>query len=229
MSLPPPQLENSWKEILKDEWAKPYLATLAAFVGQEREQYTVYPPKQEVFSAFQHTPYDKVKVVIIGQDPYHGQGQAHGLSFSVRPTVPPPPSLKNIFKELQTDLQVSCPPHGCLTKWAEQGVLLLNAILTVREGQPRSHAGKGWEQFTDAVVARLCERKDPVIFALWGKDAQEKCRHILGETTGRHYVLTAAHPSPYSANNGFFGCRHFSKINELLKKLGKKPIDWTLF
>jgi len=229
MSLPPKQLEESWKTILKEEWSKPYLLKLAQFLSEERaSNVPIYPSKQDVFSAFQYTPYERVKVVIIGQDPYHGPGQAHGLSFSVLPGVPLPPSLKNIFKELQEDLNIPSPPHGCLTSWAKQGVLLLNNVLTVREHTPRSHAGKDWEKFTDAVVLRLCEREDPVIFVLWGKDAQEKCRHILESTARRHFVLTAPHPSPFSAHSGFFGCRHFSKINDLLKRQGKEPIDWAI-
>lgn len=228
-TLPPPQLEESWKEALKDEWQKPYLLQLVDFVSQERaSDVPVFPSKQEVFNAFNHTPFDKVKVVIIGQDPYHGPQQAHGLSFSVPPGVNPPPSLKNIFKELKEDLGIEPPNHGCLAGWAKQGVLMLNAILTVRAHSPHSHHGKGWEEFTDAVVTKLCARKDPVIFVLWGKAAQDKCRHILSNNQNRHFVLTAAHPSPYSAFSGFFGCRHFSKINEILKTQGKEPIHWAL-
>lgn len=227
--LPPPQLEQSWKEALKDEWTKPYLSQLATFVNQERASGTpVYPAKQEVFNAFNQTPFDKVKVVIIGQDPYHGPNQAHGLSFSVPYGVNPPPSLKNIFKELKEDLGIDSPNHGCLSAWAKQGVLMLNATLTVRAHTPASHHGKGWEAFTDAVVASLCTREDPVIFVLWGKAAQDKCRQILAKAGNRHFILTAAHPSPYSASFGFFGCRHFSKINEILKTQGKEPIQWAL-
>lgn len=227
--LPPPQLENSWKEALKEEWSKSYLFTLASFVSKERSgDIPVYPAKEDVFNAFKYTPFEKVKVVIIGQDPYHGKGQAHGLSFSVTEPTPQPPSLKNIFKELQEDLGVPAPKHGCLMAWAKQGVLMLNAVLTVRENSPRSHYGKGWEQFTDAVVAKLTQREEPVIFVLWGKAAQEKCHHILQQTKNRHFLLMAPHPSPYSAHSGFFGCRHFSKINELLKKQGKEPINWTI-
>lgn len=228
MSCPPPQLEASWKEALQEEWTKPYLLNLASFIAQERAQGPVYPQPQEVFTAFNATPFDEVKVVIIGQDPYHGQGQAHGLSFSVKPGVALPPSLKNIFKELKEDVGISDPPHGCLISWAKQGVLMLNAVLTVRAHSPGSHAGKGWEHFTDEVVLRLCLREDPVIFVLWGKSAQEKCRHFLEKTHAHHFVLMAPHPSPYSANSGFFGCRHFSKINDLLKRQGKEPIDWTV-
>ncbi len=226
--LPPPQLEESWKEVLKNEWSKPYLKELAEFVAQERALYPVYPPPKEVFNAFSHTPYSKVKVVIMGQDPYHGEKQAHGLSFSVAKEIRQPPSLKNIFKEIQDDLGIEPPTHGCLTSWASQGVLMLNATLTVRASNPKSHYGKGWEQFTDAVIEALCARRDPVIFVLWGKSAQEKCRAILDKTTERHHVLTSPHPSPYAAHSGFFGSRHFSKINDLLKRQGKQPIDWMI-
>lgn len=227
--LPPPQLDSSWKMALAEEWKKSYLQDLASFVAQERTSgVPVYPAKQDVFSAFNNTPFDKVKVVIIGQDPYHGPGQAHGLSFSVPQNIKQPPSLKNIFKELQDDLGIAPPEHGSLKAWAEQGVLMLNAILTVRAHEPKSHHGKGWELFTDAVVAALCAREDPVIFVLWGKSAQEKCQQILGTSSGRHFVLTAAHPSPYSAYSGFFGCRHFSKINELLTRQGKETINWAI-
>ncbi|NGX54697.1 MAG: Uracil-DNA glycosylase [Chlamydiae bacterium] len=227
MTLPPPQLEESWKEALSEEWKKPYLQDLAAFVAEERMKFSVYPPKNEVFSAFEHTSYDKVKVVIVGQDPYHGPGQAHGLCFSVRPAVPLPPSLKNVYTELHEDLGL-LPPHGCLLSWTKQGVLLLNAVLTVREHEPRSHNGKGWEKFTDAVVAALIAREEPLVFLLWGKAAQEKCRHFLDEKSGRHTILMAPHPSPFSARSGFFGSRPFSKINNLLKTQGKEPIDWAV-
>ena len=228
MTMPPPQLEESWKNALRDEWSKKYLEELAQFLAVERTQGTVYPSKQDVFNAFNSTPFEQVKVVIVGQDPYHGQDQAHGLSFSVPTGISQPPSLKNIFKELQEDLGIIPPNHGNLVGWAKQGVLLLNAILTVRAHTPKSHYGKGWEQFTDAVINCLADREDPVIFVLWGKTAQEKCRHILESTRKRHFVLMAPHPSPYSVHSGFFGCKHFSKINELLTKQGKEPINWTL-
>jgi uracil-DNA glycosylase len=229
MSLPPPQLEVSWKEALQQEWAKTYLKELVSFLSSERSKsLPVYPPKSEVFSAFNYTPFHSVKVVIMGQDPYHGPKQAHGLSFSVSENVPQPPSLKNIFKELQDDLGILPPRQGSLVSWAKQGVLMLNAILTVQENNPRSHYGKGWEIFTDAVIRKLAERDDPVIFVLWGKTAQEKCRTILEKTKFPHHVLVASHPSPYSAYSGFFGCKHFSKINELLKKQGKEPINWAI-
>lgn len=226
--FPPPQLEKSWQEVLKDEWSKPYLADLASFIAKERGEGDVYPAKKDVFNAFEKTPYDKVKVVIIGQDPYHGEGQAHGLSFSVRPGIKFPPSLKNIFKELQDDLGIQAPAHGTLESWANQGVLMLNAVLTVKANQPRSHHGQGWEIFTDRVVATLAARKDPVIFVLWGRDAREKCKIIGEKEKTHHFFLETTHPSPYSVHSGFFGCRHFSKINELLKKQGKTPIDWEI-
>jgi uracil-DNA glycosylase len=229
MNIPPPQLEQSWQDVLHEEWSKPYISTLISFIAKERSSSEpVYPAKADVFNAFNHTPFNCVKVALIGQDPYHGPGQAHGLSFSVLPPVPPPPSLKNIFKEIHDDLGITPPSHGCLTSWARNGVLLLNSVLTVRSRTPRSHCGEGWELFTDAVVKKLAQRQEPVIFVLWGKAAQEKCQPILAETKNRHFVLTAAHPSPYSAHVGFFGCRHFSKINELLKKMGKEPINWAL-
>ena len=225
----PPQLEESWKEVLKEEWEKPYLRDLVCFLAQERALGPVFPEQKDVFNAFRYTPFHNTQVVIMGQDPYHGPGQAHGLSFSVSESIPLPPSLKNIFKEIEADLGIPFPPkNGCLIPWAKQGVLLLNAILTVRAHQPHSHQGKGWELFTDAVISTLCQREDPVIFVLWGKTAQEKCRHILGHSSQRHFVLNAPHPSPYSVHQGFFGCRHFSKINEILKRQGKLPIEWAI-
>lgn len=224
-------LEPSWQNALSEELAKPYMAQLAAFVENEyaSSQLPIYPPKELVFNAFFATPFSKVKVLLIGQDPYHGPNQAHGLSFSVPKGVKAPPSLQNIFKELESDIHIPRPEHGCLLSWAKQGVMLLNATLTVVKGQPMSHHKKGWETFTDAVVSKLIERDDPVIFVLWGKSAQDKCR-FLNNNIGhsRHFVLTAAHPSPYSANNGFFNSRHFSKINSLLEQQGKAPISWSL-
>ncbi|MBI3508933.1 MAG: uracil-DNA glycosylase [Chlamydiia bacterium] len=223
-------MEASWLERLGAEFEKPYMKELEAFLSTEMASGAViYPPFDLTFNAFCQTPFDRVEVVIIGQDPYHGQGQAHGLSFSVSKGVPLPPSLQNIFKELKEDLKVPLPPHGCLESWAKQGVLLLNATLTVRANEPKSHYGKGWEVFTDRVVQLLCERKDPLVFLLWGKSASDKFQHIQTEKTPSHHlVLTAAHPSPFSAHAGFFGCRHFSKANEFLKKAGKKPIDWSI-
>lgn len=225
----PFELEPSWKGVLADELEKPYIVKLAAFVEKERAMgIHVYPPIDLVFNAFWQTPYDKVKVVIMGQDPYHGPGQAHGLSFSVPKGIPPPPSLQNIFKEQVKDVGITMPKHGCLLEWANQGVMLLNATLTVRQGEAKSHYGKGWEQFTDAVIAKLAEREDPVIFVLWGRSAKDKCQHILQDEKKHHYILTAAHPSPLSAHNGFFGCRHFSKTNKILKNNNKNPINWVL-
>lgn len=222
---PPKQLDSNWSEILKKEWDKQYLSRLSAFLAQERASSTpIYPSQENVFRALNLVSFVSTQVVIIGQDPYHGPGQAHGLSFSVPRGVAVPPSLKNIFKELVDDLKIPMPTHGNLESWAKQGILMLNNVLTVRENQPKSHYGKGWELFTDAVVAALNSREDPIIFVLWGKPAQEKCSFI----TSPHFVLKASHPSPYSAYHGFFGCKHFSKINKLLTSQGKKPINWEL-
>lgn len=231
-SFIPFSLEPSWQKILKEELQKPYIIELAAFIEKEyaTAPVPVYPPKELIFNAFNQSSYEQTQVVIMGQDPYHGAGQAHGLSFSVPKGIASPPSLQNIFKELKEDVHIPPPPHGCLLSWASQGILLLNATLTVRKGEPLSHHGKGWEKFTDAVMQRLLERKDPLIFVLWGKSAQDKCRFVReqSEAFAHHFILTAPHPSPYSANSGFFGCRHFSKINELLAQQGKKPISWAL-
>ncbi len=221
-----PKIEASWKKVLQDEFKKPYFRQIKAFLQEELARgVTIYPPPPLIFNAFNLTPFDKVKVVILGQDPYHGEGQAHGLCFSVPPGVPHPPSLQNIFKELQDDLGIPPPKCGDLTRWALQGVLLLNAILTVRAHQPGSHRGIGWERFTDAVLKKISDLKEGVVFMLWGKFAQEKKKLIDGR---KHLILTASHPSPYSANNGFFGCRHFSKANMYLKRVGKEPINWNL-
>jgi uracil-DNA glycosylase len=224
------ELESSWDRVLSDELQQPYIASLAAFVEKERAaNIPVYPNRDLVFQAFRQTPYEAVNVVIMGQDPYHGIGQAHGLCFSVPQGVQPPPSLQNIFKEQVSDIGIRLPSHGCLISWAQQGVLLLNATLTVRQGEPMSHHGRGWERFTDAVISKLAERTDPVIFVLWGKSAQEKCKRIasMGQHS-QHLVLTSPHPSPLSAHQGFFGCRHFSQINEFLRKKGKPLINWQL-
>ena len=219
------KLEVSWHNELKEEISKPYITELKAFLEKEKKAgKVIYPPEPQVFYTFSQTPFKDVKVVIVGQDPYHGQGQAHGLSFSVPCGMPPPPSLKNIFSELAEDVKAVPPLHGCLSCWAKQGVLMLNATLTVEAGKPGSHHGKGWEQFTDAVIAKLAAREDPIVFILWGKPAQKKCELVKAP----HQVLTAPHPSPYSAYSGFFGCRHFSKANALLKKWGKTPIDWQI-
>lgn len=205
-------MDASWLERLKGEFQKPYMKELEAFLAREAAGgAVVYPPYELIFNAFCQTPFEAVKVVIMGQDPYHGEGQAHGLSFSVPKGVPTPPSLLNIFKELRDDLGMAIPKHGCLEGWARQGVLLLNATLTVRANEAKSHFGKGWEVFTDKVVQLLCEKKDPIVFLLWGKSALEKYQHIPACGTGSHLALTAPHPSPLSAHAGFLGCRHFSK------------------
>ena len=220
------KIEASWKEILKDEFTKPYFLEIVNFIRTEKMAgKTIYPPGSLIFNAFDTTPFDKVKIVLLGQDPYHGPRQAHGLSFSVQNGITPPPSLVNIFKELHADTGTPIPAHGNLTRWAEQGVLLLNASLTVRANEPMSHAKIGWAEFTHAVIKKISALKEHVVFLLWGKFAQEK-QALIDET--KHLVLKAAHPSPYSANYGFFGCRHFSKANEYLVQHGKDPIDWSL-
>ncbi|MDR0693916.1 MAG: uracil-DNA glycosylase [Prevotellaceae bacterium] len=219
------KIEESWKTALQAEFEKPYFAIISACVRNDMlAGKTVYPPPKLIFNAFDKTPFDKVKVVILGQDPYHGAGQAHGLCFSVSRGVNPPPSLVNIFKEIETDLGIAPPSHGCLEKWAEQGVFLLNAALTVRSGEPMSHSKIGWETFTDAVIATLSQKKEGIVFLLWGNFARNK--KILIDAT-KHFVLETAHPSPLSSG-GFFGCRHFSKTNELLQQQGRAPIDWSL-
>lgn len=220
------QIEESWKSVLKQEFEKPYFKEIVTFLKTEKMAgKTIYPPGPLIFNAFNTTPFTEVKVVVIGQDPYHGPGQAHGLSFSVQNGVTSPPSLINIFKELLNDTGVPIPNHGNLTPWAQQGVLLLNASLTVRAGEPMSHAQIGWAQFTNTVIQKVSDLKQHVVFLLWGKFAQEK-QILIDET--KHLVLKAAHPSPYSANAGFFGCRHFSKTNEYLVRNGVDPIDWAL-
>jgi len=220
------KIESSWKEILKSEFSKPYFQQIVLHIKTEKQQgKIIYPPGRFIFNAFNTTPFDKVKVVILGQDPYHGPGQAHGLCFSVQNGVPPPPSLVNIFKELQTDIGINIPDHGNLTHWAEQGVFLLNASLTVRTSEPMSHSKIGWATFTDMVIKKISEMKKNVVFLLWGKFAQEK-KLLVDET--KHQILKAAHPSPLSAHAGFLGCRHFSKTNEYLMQKGIDPIDWKL-
>ncbi len=221
------KLEESWKNILEPEFDKPYMAGLRAFLLDEKEKgQLIYPPNQLIFNALNTTPFDKVKVVILGQDPYHGAGQAHGLSFSVPKGINPPPSLQNIYKELDSEFKdFIIPRHGDLTRWAEQGVLLLNATLTVRANQAGSHQGKGWEEFTDRIIKELSDKRDGIVFLLWGRFAQNKAVLIDAQ---KHHVLKAAHPSPFSAYNGFFGSNHFSKTNTLLEKQGKKPIDWQV-
>ncbi len=221
-------MEASWLDKLQGEFEKPYMKELESFLAEEIQSgFDVFPPFDLIFNAFCQTPFNEVKVVIMGQDPYHGPGQAHGLSFSVPKGVPIPPSLQNIYKEIEDDLGILPPKHGCLIEWAKQGVLLLNATLTVRSGQAKSHFGKGWEAFTDRVIQLLCVREDPLVFLLWGKSAYDKFQHIC-EGASHHLVLTAPHPSPLSAHSGFLGCRHFSKTNEFLKKSDKLPIDWAI-
>ena len=220
------KIEDSWKEVLRQEFSKPYFLQIANFLKTEKlAGKTIYPPGGLIFNAFNTTSFDQLKVVLLGQDPYHGAGQAHGLSFSVQKGVPPPPSLVNIFKELQSDMGIPPPGHGNLTHWAEQGVLLLNASLTVRANEPMSHAKIGWAEFTDAVIKKISDQKKHVVFLLWGKFAQEK--QVLVDET-HHYVLKAAHPSPFSADKGFFGCRHFSKTNAYLERNGISAVDWKL-
>jgi len=221
-------IEKSWFAVLQKEMQKPYILELKNFLQSEQKKgCRILPPPNLIFHAFRCTPYEKVKVVIVGQDPYHGINQAHGLCFSVQKGISIPPSLNNIYKELKEDLNIPLANHGCLEKWSRQGVLLLNATLTVREKEPKSHYGKGWERFTDSVIRTLCLTKDFLVFLLWGRSAQEKCRNILDSIKHPHKVLISAHPSPYSAQK-FFGCRHFSKTNEFLQKKGKQPIDWSL-
>jgi uracil-DNA glycosylase len=210
---------------MQPELAQTYWAQLQTFVDRERRRHQVYPPAEQMFQALAATPFARVRVVLLGQDPYHDEGQAHGLSFSVPPSVPPPPSLRNIFRELQADLGGELPAEGCLLPWARQGVLLLNTVLTVRAHQPHSHRGQGWEQFTDAVIRTLSQRRSGVVFLLWGRPAQAKARWI---DTTRHVILAAAHPSPLSAHRGFFGSRPFSAANAALAACGQPPIEWRL-
>lgn len=218
-------LGNDWTQILKDEFEKPYYILLREFLRAEYTKYTVYPKMENIFNALRYTSFADTKVVIIGQDPYHGEGQAHGLCFSVQKGIDPPPSLKNMFKELESDIGFKIPNHGELTNWAKQGVLMLNNVLTVREHTPNSHKGKGWEKFTDRVISELNNKETPVVFLLWGANAKTKAQLI---TNPIHKKLEAPHPSPLSAYSGFFGCKHFSKANELLEKAGLVPINWQL-
>jgi uracil-DNA glycosylase len=219
------RLPISWSLLLGDELTKPYFHDLRQFLAAERAQHQVFPPDDRVFTALELTPFDAVRVVILGQDPYHDVGQAHGLAFSVLPGVKLPASLRNIFKELHDDIGCATPTHGCLISWAQQGVLLLNAVLTVRAHQANSHRGKGWETFTDAIIRRLNERNDPIIFVLWGKPAQLKKKLI---DTNKHVILESPHPSPLSAYSGFFGSRPFSKINQALQGWNLPAIDWAI-
>ena len=219
------KLGNDWDEILKDEWQKPYYQTLRSFLKQEYSSGTIYPDMNNIFNALKYTAFEDVKAVIIGQDPYHGPGQAHGLCFSVLPGIEPPPSLKNIFKELEDDLNIPAAKGGTLIPWAKQGVLMLNNVLTVRAGQAGSHHNMGWEIFTDRVINELNKKETPVVFLLWGSPAAKKADII---TNPIHIKLKAPHPSPLSAYRGFFGCRHFSLANEFLKSNGLEPIDWRI-
>ncbi|MFM9446468.1 uracil-DNA glycosylase [Streptomyces acidiscabies] len=218
-------LPESWRGVLGDELRQPWFKELTEFVEEERAKGPVYPPREEVFAALEATPYDQVKVLILGQDPYHGEGQGHGLCFSVRPGVRIPPSLRNIYKEMNSELGAPIPDNGYLMPWAQQGVLLLNAVLTVRAGEANSHKNKGWEKFTDAVIRAVASRPDPAVFVLWGAYAQKKARLIDEE---RHVVVQGVHPSPLSAKGGFFGSQPFTQINEAVAAQGHAAIDWTI-
>lgn len=220
-----PNIEESWKKVLWDEFQQPYFAELKQFLIEEKQKYTVYPPGPLIFNAFNKTPFDKVKVVIIGQDPYHEPGQAHGLCFSVQDGVSHPKSLINIFKELHDDVGFVVPRSGNLEKWTEQGVFLLNATLTVRAHEAGSHQNHGWERFTDAAISKLSEQREGLVFLLWGNYAKQKEAII---DTSKHHILSTVHPSPLSASRGFFGCKHFSKANAILRSEGKTEIDWQL-
>lgn len=217
-------IKSDWKSVLKDEFEKPYFIELMSFVRKEYEENTCFPPIQQVFEAFNHFSFDDTKVIIIGQDPYHGKGQSHGLCFSVRESVPIPPSLRNIFLEIHRDTGAAVPESGDLTRWANQGVLLLNAIMTVREKQAGSHQNKGWEKFTDTVIKKLSEEREDLVFLVWGGPAKKKARLI---DKNKHLILSSGHPSPLAANRGYwFGNKHFSQTNDFLKKIGKTPIQW---
>ncbi|WP_163538364.1 uracil-DNA glycosylase [Gracilibacillus sp. YIM 98692] len=218
-------LTNDWGDLLEQEFEKDYYLTLREFLKQEYQQFTIYPNMYDIFNALHYTSFQNVKVVILGQDPYHGPNQAHGLSFSVKPGITPPPSLKNIFKELHHDLGCPIPDHGYLVKWAEQGVLLLNNVLTVRQGQAHSHRGKGWEQFTDHIIEIINQKQDPVVYILWGSAAQKK-QALIDQS--KHFIIRSTHPSPLSAHRGFFGSKPFSKANNLLEKVGVSPVDWEI-
>lgn len=216
---------NDWDNILADEWQKPYYKNLRGFLKTEYQSHNIYPDMNDIFNALKYTSFADTKVVIIGQDPYHGKGQAHGLCFSVKKGVTPPPSLKNIYKELESDIGFKIPSYGELTSWAKQGILMLNNVLTVREGLPNSHKNMGWEIFTDRVISELDKKQTPVVFLLWGANARKKAEIIKNPI---HQKLITVHPSPLSAYNGFFGCRHFSKTNEILTSSGQTPIDWNI-
>ncbi|MCP5161601.1 MAG: uracil-DNA glycosylase [Hahellaceae bacterium] len=226
LQVKPGALQGQWHSLLEPELSQPYMRQLREFLFQQKQAgKVIFPPGSKIFNAFNHTPFERVKVVILGQDPYHGPGQAHGLCFSVQPGVPVPPSLVNIFKEIRNDLGIEPPGHGCLTSWADQGVLLLNAVLTVEQGMANAHQGKGWEHFTDRAIALLNEQCEGIVFMLWGSYAQKKGQLINRQ---RHRVLTAPHPSPLSAHRGFLGCKHFSLANEYLLSRGQTPINWRL-
>lgn len=218
-------ISNDWLPALKEEFGKEYYQNLFSFVKEEYNTQIIYPPADDIFNALHLTPLEDVKILVLGQDPYFNEKQAHGLCFSVQPGVDIPPSLKNIYAELESDLGCKIPNNGYLTKWAEQGVLLLNTVLTVRAHQPNSHQGKGWEKFTDAIIQKVNEQDRPIIYMLWGKPAQSKMKML---NNPKHLILTAPHPSPLSAYRGFFGCKHFSQANEFLVKNGMKPIDWQI-
>lgn len=218
------EIGNDWDYILKEEFEKEYFVGLTEFLSREYEEHSIYPPREDVLNALRASSYENTRVVILGQDPYHQQGQAHGLCFSVNKGVKIPPSLMNIYKELKRDMGIKAPKHGCLTAWAEQGVLMLNAVLTVRDSQPNSHKDKGWERFTDAVIKKLNEREKPMVFILWGANAKTKQELI---TNGRHLILTGSHPSPLSAHTGYFGGSYFSRTNRFLELTGQPPIDWA--
>ena len=218
-------MTNTWTDWLKEEWKKPYFIELSSFLHEEYQHKTIYPPKDKVFSAFSYCDYEDIKVVILGQDPYHQPHQAHGLAFSVNPNVQIPPSLQNIYKELHTDMNCYIPDNGYLLPWAKQGVFLLNAVLTVEDSKPRSHANKGWETFTTHAIEKVNQKDEPVVFLLWGNDARNKKELI---DTNKHLVLETVHPSPLSASRGFFGCKHFSKANAFLKENNIQEIDWQI-
>ncbi|MEG1807243.1 MAG: uracil-DNA glycosylase [Cetobacterium sp.] len=219
------KIGNDWDDILKNEVEKSYFLEMKEFLKKEYSEKIIYPPKKEIFTAFQLTPYKDVKVVILGQDPYHGEGQAHGLAFSVKKGVKLPPSLRNIYKEIANENEAQTFNHGCLESWATQGVFLLNTSLTVREGEANSHSKIGWSKFTDEVIKKLNEKKEPIIFVLWGNNAKQKKKLI---TNSQHYILEGVHPSPLSASRGFFGCNHFKEINLILKEKFNKHIDWNI-
>ena len=219
------KIGNEWDNLIGEEFEKDYFKNLCDNLSEEYKKYTIYPAKENVFNALKYTSYSDVKVLLLGQDPYHGEGQAHGLAFSVQKGTDKPPSLKNMFKELKSDLGIDEPSHGYLVDWAKQGVMLLNTVLTVRDGEANSHKKLGWTIFTDKIIEKLNEREDPVIFMLWGRNAAEKLPLI---TNSHHFVLSAAHPSPLSASRGFLGCKHYSKVNEILNRIGKEPINWKI-